>query len=575
VLSKDDAINISVDAVKTSGFNFGLGDETGYSNILNASPAINYVHPDQKVKDLKVRYRKNYKENDTYLHEFTRSSSANGVDDTLDLPFVYDHTTADNALDYKRKRLAAAIKNLSLDVGQDGASAKRGDLVTIDIPTLGISSDWEVIGSNVIPAGSNSLSLVPYSATPYAYTSFTSEGGTLPVDESFDITPDYSTTLPDPVSSVIATAGFTTQPNSKVGFMDVSWTPPNDGNYSGAEVLIKVNGEPASSYITVGMGFENFRVNTVEIGERYDVLVTSLNITGELKGIGTEDLNTLIPGDTTNPNAPTGLSFVGSMLGELTWSFTASTSADVQKYEYQIDNASSFSTPVFSGEAVDLQIKYSGDLSGGLASGVTRWARVRTVDKSGNTSAWTTGVSGVTAGVNSGDIGSGQVQGGNIGSGTVDSQHYASLSIDSAHIATAQIIEAKIGTAAIKEAKIDNLQVTKLKIGNDQVDYFKRQNVVAVNATLGPLTVPDNNTVRTSGSTTHNTGAGPLLITVKWTDNFASLTSGSQNGADKLMGVAHVTSQGTNNFGWGMEIQSSASSATFNSAQLNATFYYW
>lgn len=567
VLSKDDSIKISVDAAKTSTFNFGLGDETGYSNILNASPAINYVHPDQKVKDLKVRYRKNYKENDTYLHEFTRSSSANGVDDTLDLPFVYDHTTADNALDYKRKRLATAIKNLSLDIGQDGGNAKRGDLVTVDIPSLGVSSDWEVVGSNVTPAGSNSLSLVPYSATPYAYTSFTSEGGTLPVDESFDITPDYSTTLPDPVSSVIVTAGFTTQPNSKVGFMDVSWTPPNDGNYSGAEVLIKVNGEPASSYITVGTGFENFRVNTVEIGESYDVLVTSLNITGELKGIGTEDLNTLIPGDTTNPNAPTGLSFVGSMLGELTWEFTASTSTDVQKYEYQIDDASSFSTPVFSGEVVDLQIKYSGDLSGGLASGVTRWARVRTVDKSGNTSAWTTGVSGVTAGVNSGDIGNDQI----------NSQHYANLSIDSAHIGDAQITEAKIANlavteakiqnAAIKTAKIDDLQVVNLKIGDSSIDEDKRITVFSDTFDTGGTFTLNANTKSTFSNTeVHNLGEKTITVTQM------SFNTAFTNGT---VDTVYIETNSTTQTKVQFEICNTGNIGTLNNVTAGGEVYYW
>ena len=43
-----------------------------------------------KVKDLKVRYRKNHRENDTYLHEFTRASSTSGIDENLDLPFVYE-----------------------------------------------------------------------------------------------------------------------------------------------------------------------------------------------------------------------------------------------------------------------------------------------------------------------------------------------------------------------------------------------------------------------------------------------------------------------------------------------------
>jgi hypothetical protein len=40
VLSKDDEIRISVDQAKTSVHGFGLGDETGWNNILTASPEI-------------------------------------------------------------------------------------------------------------------------------------------------------------------------------------------------------------------------------------------------------------------------------------------------------------------------------------------------------------------------------------------------------------------------------------------------------------------------------------------------------------------------------------------------------
>jgi len=395
-------ITIQVDQIKSSVFNFGLRDETGYNNILNPSPAIEYLHPDEKVKNLKVKYRKNNRENDQYLHEIERSSSTNGVDQTINLPFVYDHDTADMVLDYKRKRFAAAVKRLNIEVGQDAVNAGRGELATINIPSLAELSDWEITGTNVTPAGSQSLSLVPYSVLPYTYVPFTSEGGTLPTDASFDIAPDFSNTPPEPVTNLIVAPGFIPQTNANVGFIDVSWTPPTDGNYNGAEVSFRVNG--TSTYISTGEGQTNFRIQNVEIGERYDVQVVSLNINKTQKSMPAIDLNNLIPGDTTNPNAPTALSFVRSMFGTLMWKFTFSSSTDVLEYEYQIDNASSFSTPEFTGRTKDRQIEYPAVPSGSMAATVKRWCRVRAIDKSGNFSSWTGGVSGSTGGVEQPDI---------------------------------------------------------------------------------------------------------------------------------------------------------------------------
>jgi hypothetical protein len=303
-LSKADNIEIAVDQAKTSTLNIGLGDETGYHNVLEASPAIEYIHPDEKVKSLKVRYRRNLKENDTYLHEFERSSSTNGIDTTINLPFIYEHGTADRVLDYKRKRFAAAVKSLGIDVGQDAVNAGRGKLATIDIPSLAVSSDWEITGINVTPAGSQSLSLVPYSALPYTYVPFTSEGGTLPVDELFDIPPDFSNTPPDPVSglTVVGSVRLSEQ-SDRSGVLDISWTPPNDGNYQHAEVFIKENGEPVGSYKSYGMFETGTTIDSLKANEAYDVLVVSISPDGN-KGLGTEKTNTTTGSATSAPGTP-------------------------------------------------------------------------------------------------------------------------------------------------------------------------------------------------------------------------------------------------------------------------------
>ena len=412
VLSKADAVTIAVDRPKSSAHSFGLGDETGWNNILTSSPEITHQHSGERVKDLKVRYRKNNKESGLYLHELERASGANGVDRTLTLPFVHDHETADRWLDYRRKRLAAAAKRMAIETGQEGGSVRRGERVTVSVPTLGLEgSAWEVAAASSTPAGSNSFTLVPYTAAPYTYVPVTDEGGELPTDESFDITPDYTKTIPDPVTGVAVTmsmgiVGFTAHP-----FALITWTPPED-NYSGAVVSVKLHSDGVAAYRSAGTFSTSARIEGLVPGQLYDFLVESLNATGELKGLGVVADNSgsgyIAGGDSTAPATPTGLSG-DSKFGRLIWTWNKNTETDVSHYEIEIYTSSSGGSPVVKDVVTHLNDssftpRYEIEINtGSLTSTVTRWLRVRAKDHSGNPSSsgsgWTSRVSAGTGSV--------------------------------------------------------------------------------------------------------------------------------------------------------------------------------
>ncbi len=412
VLSKADAVTIAVDGPKSSAHSFGLGDETGWNNILTGSPEVTHQHSGERVKDLKVRYRKNNKESGLYLHELERASGANGVDRTLTLPFVHDHETADRWLDYRRKRLAAAAKRMAIETGQEGGSVRRGERVTVSVPTLGLEgSAWEVAAASSTPAGSNSLTLVPYSAAPYTYVAVTDEGGELPTDESFDITPDYTKTIPDPVTSVAVTmtmgiVGFTAHP-----FALITWTPPED-NYSGAVVSVKLHSDGVAAYRSAGTFSTSARIEGLVPGQLYDFLIESLNATGELKGLGVVADNSgsgyIAGGDSTAPGTPTGLSG-DSKFGRLIWTWNRNAETDVSHYEVEIYTSSSGGSPVVKDVVTHLNDssftpRYEIEINtGSLTSTVTRWLRVRAKDHSGNPSSsgsgWTSRVSAGTGSV--------------------------------------------------------------------------------------------------------------------------------------------------------------------------------
>ncbi|HML96688.1 MAG TPA: fibronectin type III domain-containing protein [Thermodesulfobacteriota bacterium] len=417
VLSKADAVKITVDGSKPPAHGFGLGDETGWNNILTGSPEITHQHSGERVKNLKVRYRKNNKESDLYLHEIERQSGAGGVDRALTLPFVHDHETADRWLDYRRKRLAAAVRRMAIETGQEGGSVRRGERVTVSVPTLGLEgSAWEVAAVSSTPAGSNSLTLVPYSAAPYTYVPVTDEGGELPSDESFDIAPDYTQTMPDPVTGVAVTmsmgiVGFTAHP-----FALITWTPPED-NYSGAVVSVKLHSDGVAAYRSAGTFPTSARIEGLVPGQVYDFLIESLNATGELKGLGVVADNSgsgyVAGGDSTAPAAPAGLSG-DSKFGRLIWTWNGNTETDVSHYEVEIYTSSSGGSPVIKDVVTHLNDssftpRYEIEINtGSLTSTVTRWLRVRAKDHSGNpvssSSGWTSRVSAGTGDILQNDI---------------------------------------------------------------------------------------------------------------------------------------------------------------------------
>lgn len=408
VLSKSDAVAITVDGPKSSAHSFGLGDETGWNNILTGSPEITHQHSGERVKNLKVRYRKNNRESDLYLHELERQSSAGGVDRALILPLVYDHETADRWLDYRRKRLAAAVRRMAVETGQEGGSVRRGERVTVSVPTLGLEgSAWEVAALSTTPAGSNSLTLVPYSAAPYTYVPVTDEGGELPPDESFDIPPDYTKTPPDPVTGASVSYTNDLSPEGqRQTFAVVTFTPPED-NFDHAVVSIRKNG--ATNWESTGSGTNRVRIK-VTAGFFMDYLIVPYNVHG-LGGLATTISNNLAPGDSTAPATPTGLAGT-SKLNIAEWEWNKNSEADLAGYEYEIRTASSTAlqqggngSVIASGFISDNRASYK-LTDGNLTTSVTRHLRVRAIDHTakatgaaGNKSTWTATVSAT-----SGDI---------------------------------------------------------------------------------------------------------------------------------------------------------------------------
>lgn len=293
-------LSIEADMPKTVAGVFGYGDGY-YDNILSIdSGGIQHRHIRDRIKNLTIQYRRNYKETNTYLGTQTAEVHSAGIDETKPVPIFYDNESANRYLYYSIKKLISESRRLTVTVGEEGEAIQRRDRITIKIPHLGINSDWlvrEIRRQN----GKYVFTCNPYDGTMYEWEQL----GSYPQLPTNIILPDLEKTPPSPVSALNVTGGARiSETGDRVGFLNISWTPPNDGNYLDSEVSVKLTVDGLSAYRSRGFGFNSLRIDGVEANKNYDVLVESRNQYG-LKGVlGTERIGTATGTATAAPNKP-------------------------------------------------------------------------------------------------------------------------------------------------------------------------------------------------------------------------------------------------------------------------------
>lgn len=376
VLTNDNNIKIEVDQAGTSTLTLGLHD--GFEENIIEVGAMEYQSLENRVKELTVKYRQNYKEG-SYLGSQTATVNEKGKVEELILPHIYEHASANRVLYYKQQKMLSQVKTLPVIAGKDAKDLEIGDVVTLDIPDRNISTDWKVL-SNDKDENRYQLRLYPYKSAVYSY----SQIGTLPNSPSTAIAPDYTQTEPNDISSLNTTAGHEQDDQgNNVGFIDVSVTPPNDGNYLHTEFYYKKNGDPVSNYKLGTTAVESGRITGLVTGLTYDILARPKNKHG-LTGNSLVDTNILITGDTTPPNVPPTPSL------ELKFrTFTAritgySPPADIDKIEFAFTDSGGTIKKRKTVTADDGQTDYEESITADGTSSITRRCKVRARDKSKN-----------------------------------------------------------------------------------------------------------------------------------------------------------------------------------------------
>lgn len=377
ILSKgENGIEISVDQTKSSSATFGINDTKGLNNIVSPSTfAVEYLDHDETTKNVIVNYRRNIK-NGEYMHSISRSSNSVGVDTTFDFNFIFTHDTADRITDYKRKRLQGFREQIVMQSGQDASTLSKRDLVTIEVPSLSINNDYEILGIRRLGEELYDISLMKY-INSYTYEA----SGDLPDNENLDQITDFDNTPPTPVTNLnSATSVEVADDGTIISLINLTWDEPEE-NYSGSKILYKLSSEADTEYRTVTTGaFDKYEF-VATAGQSYGFRVVAQNINGSVDALPVATGTIVAAGDTTAPSAP---STPSSEIKFRTFTFTLSSYTkpdDFKWFEWQVRSGS---TVIETYETPSLAINHTED---GTAS-ASRDARVRAVDYSGNVSAW-------------------------------------------------------------------------------------------------------------------------------------------------------------------------------------------
>lgn len=261
----------------------------------------------------------------------------------------------------------------SLIVTSEGFQVGIADVVTVTHPTPGFNQKpFQVEQIALNNDGTCSLQLVEYDTTIYTYDT-AAEQQTYP-----------DTDLPDifsvaPVTNLTAVgATVSAADGAIVSAIDVSWTASNDSFVVSYQVTVT---DSTGSTETVPVVGTSYRVTNLDSGLTYTISVRAVNSAGIRSNAVT--VSGISPSvDTVAPSAPTNVSATGAMKA-IVLAWTNPTASDFSHIEIKRSGTS------IEGDAVYLDKTVSNTYSDGpFPLPTTRHYWIRSVDRTGNASAW-------------------------------------------------------------------------------------------------------------------------------------------------------------------------------------------
>jgi predicted phage tail protein len=269
-----------------------------------------------------------------------------------------------------------------------------GDVVTVTHDTPAWSAKpFQVEELTMNYDGGCSVSMVEYQSGIYPYDTAIEER-------------DYpATNLPDPFTvlpptSLVATGSVVTNADGSVtSGIDVSWTASTDSFVTGYEVTWTASGGATETTTVVSPEYYIFNLNS---GQTYTISVRSINTIGARStALTTTGISPAV--DTTAPGVPTSPSVSGAFQQiDLAW--TNPTDSDFSYVEIKRANTATEGDAVVIGTTSGTSF-----IDGPYTVVLTRYYWLRSVDRTGNASAWVSAGNGTTIQLGAGDFGDGVI----------------------------------------------------------------------------------------------------------------------------------------------------------------------
>ena len=350
----------------------------------------------------------------------------------MTLPFVTNSVRA------QRLAKIALLKSrqqtsVTIPVNLVGLKFKAGDFITVTNDKMGWSAKpFEVLDYSLQQSADGSiivnLNCIETSASVYDWA--TSDELDLFDEGELDL---YDgTTVTEPSFSLSASSRVDGDGTIR-SFIDVSITDISDEFLSNYRIEVTQNSTPSvtRSFTTVATSYS---YAVIDSSVSHDVTVTAVNLMG-IESTGTAQSVTPVL-DTTAPSAPSNVSATGTLKQIIvTWDNPADSDfKHVEIYRSATNTAPQAGTAAtFKNDGEEL-------VDGGYTGEVTRYYWVRSVDTSGNKSAWVASGAATTVLAVTNDLGDDIVTADKILANTITSNEIDANSIASAVITAGSII---------------------------------------------------------------------------------------------------------------------------------------
>lgn len=360
------------------------------------------------VKGIFVSEEKDYKVLDYPPQISSTYATEDGDPLYLDMPLPL----VTNNLQAQRLAKIALLKSrqqvvITMSVNLKGLQVKVGDTIQVTNDRLNYDQKvFEVIDySLALNAGGTlgvNLTCIETAAALYDWTTSDEEdflsGGELDL---------YDGRTVDNVTNLTLTEIGLRGPDGGVSSaVELSW----DENTNAFVELYKIryNKTGTTDYFYTSTREPRIYINGLDVTSNYDFRVQAENLIG-VSSTGTSLLNQQLDGDDTAPSVPTSVATTGG-IRTITVTWTNPDDIDLKQIEVHVRNSSA-PTPL-DGDTPDAVI--TGEeyvYPTGQAAAVTKYFFLRSVDFSGNKSAYTSAVEGTSLQVTSEDVGDGEIEG--------------------------------------------------------------------------------------------------------------------------------------------------------------------